>query len=289
MLIFGLAVIVIISSSKIPFNNNYDPLPQTIHPVRLAASYNFAGEEVPLEYFDVVERLERELLVNSYYHSSTILHVKLASRYFPMFEKVFRENGIPDDFKYLAVAESSLRNAVSVSNAKGFWQFRQEAAKEHNLEVNAYVDERNDQKKSTLAAVQYLNKLKLRFGTWTLAAAAYNMGPTALQRAMEEQKENNYYDLNLSEETNRYVFRILAIREIMKSPEKFGFFVHKNERYPPLNDFKVITVDTGIQSLADFAHQHQISYRQLKLYNPWLLKSSLPNPSKKSYEIKIPN
>lgn len=289
LLIVVVILIILPTSSKIPFNNTYDPLPQTIHPIRLASSYTFAGEEVPLDYFDVVERLERELLVNSYYHSSTILHVKLAARYFPMFERIFKENNIPDDMKYLAVAESSLRNAVSSSNAKGFWQFRQEAAKEQDLEVNAWVDERNDPEKATLAAVQYLKKLKERFGSWTLAAAAYNMGPTALQRAMEEQKENSYYDLNLSEETNRYVFRILAIREIMKNPEKFGFFIHKNEMYPVLEDYKIITVDTGIPSLADFAHEHQITYRQLKLFNPWMLKAELPNPAKKSYSIKIPN
>ncbi len=287
-LLATLTIWVLYTSSDLPFNNRYDPLPQTIHPVKLADKYDFAGEEIPLDYFDISERLERELLINCYYHSSMLLHIKLAMRYFPVFERIFHENGIPDDLKYLAVAESSLRNAVSYAGAKGIWQFKDEAAKELDLEVNNYVDERNDPEKSTLAACKYLKKLKDRFGSWALAAAAYNMGPTALQKAMEEQKEDSYYELNLSDETNRYVFRIVAIKEIMKNPEKFGFFVQKSELYTPLEKYKQVSVDTGIPSLADFAHLNQISYRQLKLYNPWLIKSALPNPEHKTYQIKIP-
>lgn len=284
----GFMVWILASSHDTPFNNRYDPLPQTIHAVKLASSYELAGEALPMDYFDVTERLEREMLINTYYHSSTLLHIKLALRFFPLFERIMKEEGIPQDLKYLAVAESSLRNAVSSAGAKGIWQFREEAAKELNLEVTAYVDERNDPEKATRAACQYLKKLKERFGSWILATAAYNMGPTALQRAMDEQKESNYFDLNLSEETNRYVFRIIAIKEIMKNPEKFGFFLHKNEMYPPLNAFQLVSVSEGLPSLADFAHEHNITYRQLKLYNPWLMKAELPNPTKKEYQLKIP-
>jgi len=286
--ISGMLIGLVVSSYEAPFNSRYDPLPQTIHAVKLAGQYDFAGEALPMDYFDVTERLERELLINTYYHSAMLLHIKLALRFFPLFEKILNEEGIPQDLKYLAVAESSLRNAVSSAGAKGIWQFKEEAAKELNLEVNGYVDERNDPEKATRGACQYLKKLKERFGSWTLAAAAYNMGPTALQRAMEEQKEDNYFDLNLSEETNRYVFRIIAIKEIMKNPEKFGFFLQKKEMYPPLDAFEVVTVTEGIPSLADFAHEHNITYRQLKLYNPWLLKGELPNPDKREYRFKIP-
>lgn len=288
MLLGSIFVWLLSSSSEIPFNNRYDPLPQTIHAVKLASNYDFAGEPIPMDYFDVTERLERELLVNTYHHSSTLLHIKLALRFFPLFERILKEEGIPQDLKYLAVAESSLRNAVSSAGAKGIWQFKEEAAKELNLEVNTYVDERNDPERATRAACQYLKKLKERFGSWTLAAAAYNMGPTALTRAMSEQKEDNYFDLNLSDETNRYVFRIVAIKEIMKSPDKFGFFLQKKEMYSPLDNYELVTRSEGIPSLADFAHEHQITYRQLKLYNPWLLKSELPNPTRKEYQFKIP-
>lgn len=288
LLIGVLLVWLLVSSSEIPFNNRYDPLPQTIHAVKLAGQYDLAGEAIPMDYFDVTERLERELLINTYHHSGTLLHIKLAMRFFPMFERIFREQEVPTDLMYLAVAESSLRNAVSYAGAKGIWQFKEEAAKELNLEVNSYVDERNDPEKATLAACQYLKKLKERFGSWTLAAAAYNMGPTALQRTMDEQKESNYYDMNLSDETNRYVFRIIAIKEIMKNPDKFGFYLQKKEMYSPLDAYEVVEHAEGIPSLADFAHEHQITYRQLKLYNPWLIKSELPNPTKKTYRIRIP-
>ncbi|MBK8450659.1 MAG: lytic transglycosylase domain-containing protein [Saprospiraceae bacterium] len=284
----AMAVFVLNFSGDLPFNNRYDPLPQTIHAVKLADSYDFAGEAIPMDYFDITERLERELLLNTYQHSSTILHLKLAMRFFPLFEKVFKEQGVPDDMKYLAVAESSLRNAVSSAGAKGMGQFKEEAAKELDLDINAFVDERNNPEKATLAACKYLKKQKERFGNWTLAAAAYNMGPTALQRALNEQKETNYFDLNLSEETNRYVFRIIAIKEIMKNPEKFGFYIRKNEFYSELNNYKTLEIDTSISNLADFAHQQNITYRQLKLFNPWLLKSELIVPVGKKYIIKIP-
>ncbi len=288
VLLGAIVVFVLHSSEDLPFNNRYDPLPQTIHAVKLADRYDFAGENIPIDYFDVSERLERELLLNTYMHSHTLLHLKLAVRYFPLFERIFAEQNIPDDLKYLAVAESSLRNAVSYAGAKGIWQFKEEAAKELDLEVNNWVDERNHPEKATVAACQYLKKLKERFGSWTLAAAAYNMGPTALQKALAEQKETNYYDLNLSEETNRYVFRIVAMKEIMADPEKFGFYIRKNECYPELTKYDLVEVSTSIPDLADFAHEHNITYRQLKLYNPWLIKSELQVANGKKYSIKIP-
>lgn len=285
----AIGVFVVISSGKLQFDNRYDPLPQTIHAIILAEQYDFSGENIPMDNLDVRERLERELLVNTYHHSSTILNLKLGMRYFSVFEKIFAEQGIPDDMKYLAVAESSLRNVASPAGAKGIWQFRDETAKEYDMEVNAYVDERNNLEKSTLAACQYLKRQKELFGSWALAAAAYNMGPGALQKALSEQKESNYYDLNVSDETNRYVFRIVAIKEIMKNPEKFGFYIGKNEMYPSMNGSKTLEIDYAIDNLADFAHQQHMTYRQLKVYNPWLLKSELPNPKHKVYKIKLAN
>jgi hypothetical protein len=288
VILTALVVLIINSSGKLPFDNRYDPLPQTIHAVTLLDQYDFAGEGLPMNNIDVRERLERELLVNTYHHSATILNLKLAMRYFPVFEKIFAEHGIPDDMKYLAVAESSLRNVVSNAGAKGFWQFKEEAAKDLDLDINNWVDERNHLEKSTIAACIYLKNQKERFGSWSLAAAAYNMGPGALSKSMNEQKENNYFDLNFSDETNRYIFRIIALKEIMKNPEKFGFYIMQTEMYPPITTYKTIEIDTTIKDLADFAHQQNMTYRQLKLLNPWLLKSELPNPSGKTYSFKVP-
>jgi hypothetical protein len=287
MLLLAIGIFVINSAGKQAFNNRYDPLPQTIHAITLADKYDFAGEEIPIQNPDVRERLEREMLVNTYHHSNTILNLKLGMRYFPVFEKIFAEQGIPDDMKYLAVAESSLRNVSSPANAKGIWQFKDETARDYDLEVSNYVDERNNLEKSTLAACQYLKKQKELFGSWALAAAAYNMGPAGLQKAMTDQKESNYYDLNVSDETNRYVFRIVAIKEIMKNPEKFGFYIGKNEMYPPMTGFKTIEIDSTINNLADFAHQQNMTYRQLKVYNPWMIKTELPNPKHRIYNIKV--
>lgn len=294
LLVFGLLMILFIatyiglSSNDKSFDFRYDPLPQNIRSIKLNETYSFAGEKVPINIPDVSERLERELLLNTYQHSSTILHLKLSLRYFPEIEKILAENNVPNDFKYLAVAESSLRNAVSPAGAKGMWQFRDAAAKELDLEINDWVDERNHFEKSTIAACKYLNKLKNRFGTWTLAAAAYNMGPNALSDALTEQKETDYYNLNLSDETNRYIFRILGAKEILNHPDKFGFYIPESEAYSLMNKFKIVELSKTIPSLADFAHENSCSYRMLKVYNPWLTKSSLINKTNKTYYIKIP-
>ena len=276
-------------SNKQSYNFKYDPIHQNIKSLQLNDNYNFAGESVPIQNFDVAERLERELLANTFQHSGTVIHLKLAMRYFPEISKILKEEGLPDDFKYLAVAESSLRNAVSSAGAKGMWQFRDAAAKELNLEINEWVDERNHFEKSTRAACGYLKKLKTKFGSWTLAAAAYNMGPSGLQNAIDEQKETSYYDLNLNDETNRYVFRILGAKEILANPDKFGFYIQNNEGYFPLENYKIVENSGSITNLADFAHQHNCTYRMLKVYNPWLTKSNLVNKTGKKYSIRIPN
>lgn len=251
--------------------------------------YSFAGERVPTENFDVKERFERELIINSYLHSTVILNLKNSTRYFPVIEKMLKENGIPEDFKYVAVAESNFRNtAHSSAGAKGVWQFMPATAPEYGLEVSDEVDERLHLEKSTQAACEYLKKRYARFGNWTLAAASFNMGASGLAGDMAEQRIENYYDLNLSEETNRYIFRVLAIKEVLERPMDFGFDLAEEHQYEPMDDFKLVQVNTSIESLGDFAKEHGTTYRMLKLYNPWLRGSKLTNRKGKVYEVKVP-
>jgi hypothetical protein len=248
---------------------------------------DFAGENTPLNIADVNERFERELLVNANLHASTILILKRANRAFPIIEPILKKNEIPDDFKYLAVIESALINAVSSAGARGVWQFMPETAKEKGMEVNDCVDERYHLEKSTEAACKYLLAAKQKFGSWTLAAASYNGGMTGVNKQIEIQKVSNYYDLLLNDETSRYVFRILALKEIMKNPEKFGFAIPKQELYE-LFPTRKIEIDSTVNNLADLAISQGINYKILKIYNPWLRDSKLENKNKKKYSISIP-
>lgn len=248
---------------------------------------DFAGEKTPLQISDVRERFDRELLVNANLHSSTILILKRANRAFPIIEPILKQYGVPDDFKYLAVIESALTNAVSPSGAKGVWQFMPETAKEKGMEVNEGVDERYHLIKSTEAACKYLLAAKQKFGNWTLAAASYNGGMTGVNNKIAEQKVTDYYDLLLTDETSRYVFRILALKEIMKNPSLYGFQLSNNELYEIIPT-KKIEIDSSIVDLADFAKTQGINYKILKIHNPWLRDKKLSNPSKKKYEIEIP-
>jgi len=270
------------------------PEKETINNIRrvnafdLNKSFSFAGEEIPADNFDARERLDRELAVNTYYESATMLNIKTANRYFPVIEPILKKNGVPDDFKYLCVAESNLRMAVSPAGAKGLWQFIESAGKENGLEINSEVDERYNVEKSTEAACKYLLRLKARFGNWTSAAAAYNIGPSLLAKRLTEQQADNYYDLNLNEETSRYIFRIIAIKEIMKDPERFGFFIDSAQLYPEMSNYDAIQFDGPIPSLATFAKQQGTTYRMLRLYNPWLISGSLTNKYGKRYEVRVP-
>lgn len=251
------------------------------------ASVDFAGEATPLYISDVKERFERELLVNANLDASTLLIIKRANRAFPIIEPILAKYGVPDDFKYLAVIESSLMNAVSPAGAKGVWQFMEPTAKENGMEVNSEVDERYHLEKSTEAACKYLLNSKKRFGTWTLAAASYNGGITGVSRQIDIQKVSNYYDLLLTDETARYVFRILALKEIMKTPESYGFTIIPEELYQNLPSKKV-EIDSTITDLADFAKAQGINYKILKIHNPWLRDKKLTNAAKKKYRIEIP-
>ena len=250
-------------------------------------SVDFAGETAPLQITDVKERLDRELLINANLDATTALIIKRANRVFPIIEPILQKYNVPDDFKYLAVIESGLTNAVSGSGAKGVWQFMPDTAKEKGMEVNDIVDERYHLEKSTEAACQYLLAAKEKFGSWTLAAASYNGGMAGVGKRIEEQKVDNYYDLALTEETSRYVFRILALKEIMKNPAQYGFSIFSSDLYAPIPS-KKIEVDSTINDLADFARMQGINYKILKIHNPWLRDKKLLNPTKKKYEIEIP-
>ena len=251
------------------------------------ASVDFAGEAAPLQITDVKERLDRELLINANLHSTTTLIIKRANRVFPIIEPILQKYNVPDDFKYLAVIESGLTNSVSSAGARGIWQFMPDTAKEKGMEVNELVDERYHLEKSTEAACKYILTAKEKFGSWTLAAASYNGGMNGITKKIDEQKVTNYYDLGLTEETSRYVFRILALKEIMKQPAKFGFNLNPNDLYTSIPT-KKIEVDSTINNLSSFALSQGINYKILKLHNPWLRDKKLVNPGKKKYEIEIP-
>lgn len=286
----SLIVVLVLISGLLIFATTYEAkskMEKTAVSSYFPVKADFAGENTPLNISDVSERLDRELIVNINLHASTILAIKRANRAFPIIEPILKKNGIPDDFKYLAVIESGLVNAVSSAGARGVWQFMPETAKERGMEVNDIVDERYNLEKSTQAACSYFLSAKAKFGTWTLAAASYNGGMAGVNRQMEIQKESNYYDLLLTEETSRYVFRILALKEIMKNPDKFGFSLVNEELYSNLPT-KKIEVDSSISDLADFAKVQGINYKILKIHNPWLRDKKLDNADGKKYTIEIP-
>lgn len=262
-------------------------LPQQIRSVRMNKTFQFAGEPIPMNE-DTKERLDRELSVNAYWQSATLLNIKMAHKHFPVIERILKEQGVPDDFKYLSVAESSLRNATSSAGARGYWQFMKPAAAELGLEMSADVDERLHLEKSTVAACKYIKQLYNRFNNWTNAAGAYNVGPTSFARSMAEQKESSYYDMNINEETSRYVFRIVAIKEILSRPDDFGYYLEEDHKYTSPSEFKEIQVAQSINDLAQLAHDNNTSYRLLKYYNPWLISNKLIVTPGKSYTIKIP-
>ena len=251
--------------------------------------YFFSGEKVPVHNLDVRERLERELLSNSYANATIILNLKHANRYFPTIERILAENNIPEDVKYLAVAESNFRQGTSSAGAKGFWQFMPATAKGYGLEVNSNIDERMNLEKATYAACRLLQDYKNKFGTWTLAAAAYNIGEGKLQDELRSQMVDSYYDLNLYQETLRYIFRVMAFKEIMSHPEDYGYNLNSEDMYLPLNDIlDQKQVNNSIPNLVEFAKENGTTLRQLRVYNPWLLGNSLENSSGKVYVIKYP-
>lgn len=259
-----------------------------IFSVTIPNNLSFAGEAVPLHDFDFHERMDRELTVNTYWQSNTSFYHKRAHRWFPVIEPILKKNGIPDDFKYLALIESGLTNIVSPAGATGFWQLMEEPGKKYGLQIDKEVDERYNVEKSTEAACKYLHEAYSIFGNWTMAAASYNMGMNGAKRQLEKQKVNNYYDLLLGEETSRYLFRILAVKCIMEHPQDYGYYLRKKDLYPPFKTYEV-ALDTTVTDLADYAIAKKVNYKILKMFNPWLRQSFLTNKERKKYIIKLPS
>jgi hypothetical protein len=258
-----------------------------IQALQLPENLHLAGERVPIERQHIRERMDRELLVNTYWQSNGLLLLKRANKYFPILEPLLKEYGLPDDFKYLAVAESALSEETSSAGAAGMWHFMRNTGKEYGLEINQNVDERYHIEKSTKVAAQYLIKAKERFGSWTLAAAAYNAGNYGISRRLEAQGVTSYYDAFLSNETERYVLRIIALKEVLSNPRKYGFKFEEKDLYT-MEKTRTIKVDTTITNIALFAKKFGLNYKELKLHNPWLRQNKLNNKSHKVYEIKIP-
>ncbi len=245
------------------------------------------GERIPLESFDIYERLERELIVNTYLHSATLLGLKRSGRWFPVIEPILKENNLPDDFKYLAVAESNLDNVISSAGATGFWQFMETTGKKYGLEINDQIDERYHIEKSTKAACDYLKEAYQKFGNWTLAAAAYNNGFNGIEKWSSIQQSRNFYNLLLNSETSRYIFRIAALKIIYENPQNYGFALSEDEKYKPLKTYEVI-LDASVSDFTSYAKSLGINYKILKYFNTWLRDTGFNNKKNKSYKIKLP-
>ena len=296
VLTFGILLFTLILGSLIGYatreiNNDYQKEDfkknYRIYSLTLPSKLNFADENVPLSKFDTRESLDRELLLNTYWQSQSILMHKRAYRWFAVISPILKQNNIPDDFKYLALIESGFTLAVSPSGATGFWQFLDKTATNYGLIVNENVDERYDVEKSTKAACKYFKEAYAKFNNWTLVAASYNMGITGVKKQLESQEVNSYYDLLLNQETSRYVFRILALKEILEHPQKYGFNIRKKDLYPQIPTQKVI-VDSTISNLTAFSQLHKINYKILKILNPWLRQNVLENKERISYKIELP-
>lgn len=265
--------------------HNFTPSKRSVPP--LPDSFILFNEKVPLEIWDVKERLDREILVNTYLQGSSLYILKLYTRWIPMIEARLKANGIPDDFKYLCIAESALQNQVSRAGAAGFWQFMRSTAPIYGLEVTSEVDERYHPEKATDAACHYLKDAYNRFGSWTAAAASYNCGLAGYGDAATAQGTADYYRLLLPEETMRYIFRVIALKYILENPERSGFFLTPEDQYSPL-DLRKMTMNYPIPSLVRFAGDNDTDYKTLKLLNPWLRSNRLTNKHRRSYTLLLP-
>ncbi len=273
-------------NSDKPYNDLRDST-YSVYALPVPDTVTFAGELVPIENFDVREALDKELHKITYWHSETFLYLKRAHRYFPIIEKILKENGIHDDFKYLAVAESGLSDVVSPAGATGFWQFMKKTAQSYGLEVNNEVDERYHIRKSTKAACTFLNDAHRKYGDWALTAASYNMGQGNLDRQIKKQKNKNYYELLLNSETSRYVYRIIAFKLILSNPQNYGFKFRKKDLYPQISSYEV-KLDSSVSDFAAYAMHFKTNYKMLKYFNPWLRDSFLTNKYKKTYTLTLP-
>lgn len=288
--LLSLSALFIYAIQDAPTDENYEKKlinDYNVYALQIPDNLDFAGEGLPLEDPDIYERMDRELLVNTYWQSNGFLMFKRAQKYFPVIEPILKKNGIPDDFKYLAVIESGLTNAVSPAGARGVWQIMKATGQENGLEVNDNVDERYHLEKATEVACDYILDAKRQLGSWTLAAASYNAGVYGIKKRLKEQKVADYYDLLLGEETGRYIFRITALKEILSNPKKYGFNFREKDLYETIPTYKV-EIDTAVTDFTKFAEQFGINYKILKLHNPWLREPHLNNKSRKQYILDIP-
>lgn len=253
----------------------------------LPKAVNFAGEATPLDRWEVRERLDRDILTNYYTHGSLLYILKLTTRYFPVIEPRLKAAGIPDDFKYLCVAESSLQHLTSSAGAQSLWQFLGGTATQYGLQVDGEVDERYNVIKATDAACKYFNTAYNKFGTWTAAAASYNCGMGGYNSQATYQGSTNYYDLLLPEETNRYMFRILALKYLISNAPQYGYIIQGNDAYRPFKS-KPVTITQSIPDLSAYAKENGTSYKIVKILNPWLRSRSLTVKGGKSYDLEMP-
>ncbi|MBR4739292.1 MAG: transglycosylase SLT domain-containing protein [Bacteroidales bacterium] len=250
-------------------------------------SLSFCGERVPLNLYYVREGLDRELVSNMYYQSNTLFNIKRAVRFFPTIEQILKEEKVPEDMKYLCVIESGLQCVTSPAGAQGYWQFMKATGQKYGLEIGDDIDMRNDLEASTRAACRYLKDLKRRFGGWTEAAAAYNCGEGGLGKRLASQQQVSYYELLLNQETQRYVYRILALKLIMQHPQDYGYHVRRCDTYPVVPTTEVELKGQNVD-LVDFAIANGTTYKLLRTLNPWLTSSTLKNKADKTYKVRIP-
>lgn len=254
----------------------------------IPSSMTFAGKKVDLDATHMWERLDRELTAMAYTHGNTLLAIKRANRYFPVIAPILKKNGIPDDMIYLAVIESTLNpRALSPAKAGGLWQFMPTTGKEYGLEVNEYVDERYDPVKATEAACRYLRSAYSKYGNWESVAASYNGGQGRISSELSSQGADSAYNLYLADETMRYMFRLLAMKQIMEHPKDYGFRLTSDQLYQPM-EYEQVKVDTAVEDWPTWARQHGIDYMTLRENNPWIRAKSLPNKTSKTYIVNIP-
>jgi hypothetical protein len=262
-------------------------VPVNVTAPEVPKSYTLFGEKIPLEQWDIRERFDRELLVNTYMQGTTCYIIKLMGRYMPMIEERLKANNVPDDFKYLCVAESALQNQISKAGAVGFWQFMKGTAPSFGLHIDDEVDERYNPEKATDAACAYLKQAYNKFGNWTAAAASYNCGMGGYNGAMTAQGENSFYNLLLPEETMRYIFRIAALKYILSNPTRSGFNLDYDDVYHTVN-LKRVTITYGIGDLIQYAKNKGTNYKMLKLLNPWMREKHLNNSKGRTYTVLLP-
>lgn len=286
---FLLGVVVVVALSTAPPDDppqrSFRPNISTFH---LPKKLDFCGESVPLDDHEVRKRMDREFLLNLQWDGQAMLYLKRSGEYFDLFSRILKEEGAPDDLKFLSVAESALFMAQSSRGAVGLWQFIPETGKRYGLRIDDAVDERRDPEKSTRAAVRYLKDNYARFGSWSLAACAYNQGEGATADDLTFQRGTTYFDLYLNEETSRYLFRIVAIKEIMTHPDRYGYYLGRKDYYqtPPSRQ---VTVRDAIPNLSAWASEQGTTYKNVKLLNPWILHRALPSPgSSGAWVIRIP-